>query len=534
MADALWWQRGIIYQIYPRSFQDSNADGIGDLDGIRQRLDYLSGLGVDAVWVSPIYPSPMADFGYDIADYRGIDPIFGTLADFDQLLREVHARGLKLILDFVPNHTSDQHPWFLDSRSSRQSPKRNWYIWRDPAPDGGPPNNWLANFGGSGWEFDAKTGQYFYHAFLTQQPDLNWRNPEVRHAMYDALRFWLDRGVDGFRVDVLWLLIKDEQFRDNPQNPMWQAHQAGIERLVQRYSADQPEIHEVVEEMRAVLDAYADRVLIGEIYLPVVRLVTYYGKDMKGAHLPFNFQLIFAAWNAPEIDRIVAEYEKALPAGGWPNWVLGNHDQKRIATRVGTNEARVAAMLLLTLRGTPTLYYGDELGLENVPIPPDRVQDPWEKNEPGLDLGRDPARTPMPWDASGNAGFTAGTPWLPLNPDHATSNVTALDADPHSILTLYRRLIALRRQLAALHSGTYVKSHAEGDVLAFERRHDQDRSLLVALNFGGSPQRLMLSDEKAGACLLLSTELDRDGEAIHAVLELRPGEGVILELLPRG
>jgi alpha-glucosidase len=534
MADALWWQRGTIYQIYPRSFQDSNTDGIGDLDGIRDRLDYLCGLGVDAVWVSPIYPSPMADFGYDIADYRGVDPIFGTLADFDRLLTEVHARGLKLILDFVPNHTSNQHPWFLESRSSRQSPKRNWYIWRDPAPDGGPPNNWLANFGGSGWEFDAATGQYYYHAFLKQQPDLNWRNPEVRQAMYDALRFWLDRGVDGFRVDVLWLLIKDEQFRDNPVNPAWQAHQPGIERLVQHYSADQPEIHEVVEEMRAVLDTYSDRVLIGEIYLPVVRLVTYYGRDMKGAQLPFNFQLIFAVWKAREIGRIVAEYEAALPAGGWPNWVLGNHDQKRIATRVGPQSARVAAMLLLTLRGTPTLYYGDELGLENVPVPPDRVQDPWEKNEPGLGLGRDPARTPMPWDGSANAGFTEGTPWLPLNADHKTRNVAALSGDPHSLLSLYRRLIALRRERAALHSGSYVASHAEGDVLAFERRHDQDRSLLVALNFAMVPQRLTLPDDAPDARVLLSTELDRNDEAVHAILDLRPAEGVILELFRHG
>ena len=532
MADALWWQRGVIYQIYPRSFQDSNADGIGDLEGIRQRLDYVCGLGVDAVWISPIYRSPMADFGYDVADYCGIDPIFGTLADFDHLLKDVHARRLKLILDFVPNHTSDRHPWFLESRSSRQSPKRDWYLWRDPAPDGGPPNNWLANFGGSGWEFDSGTGQYYYHAFLREQPDLNWRNPEVRRAMYDVLRFWLDRGVDGFRVDVLWLLIKDRQFRDNPPNPLWQANQAGIDRLMQQYSADQPEIQEVVAEMRAVLDTYPDRVLIGEIYLPVERLVTYYGKDMKGAHLPFNFQLIFAAWNAREIARTVAEYEAALPAGGWPNWVLGNHDQKRIATRVGTAAARVAAMLLLTLRGTPTLYYGDELGLENVPIPPDRVQDPWERNEPGLGLGRDPARTPMPWDGSRNAGFTVGTPWLPLNADHVAANVATLTGEPHSMLSLYRRLLALRRGLAALHSGTYGGSHTEGDVLAFERRHDPGRRLMVALNFGRLPQRLRLPHDALDARLLLSTKLDREGEAMHATIDLRPEEGVILDLSP--
>ena len=529
MADTSWWQRGVIYQIYPRSFQDSNGDGIGDLDGIHDRLDYLSALGVDAIWISPIYPSPMVDFGYDVTDYRDVDPMFGTLAAFDRLLSEAHRRGLKVILDFVPNHTSDRHPWFVESRASVRSPKRDWYIWRDPAQDGGPPNNWLAHFGGSGWEFDATTGQYYYHAFLRQQPDLNWRNPEVREAMYDVLRFWMDRGVDGFRVDVLWLLIKDEQFQDNPPNPNWQAHQRGIERQLQRYNADRPETLEVVEEMRAVLDGYADRVLIGEIYLPVERLVAYYGRDMKGAHLPFNFQLLFAAWNAQAIARVVTEYEAALPAGAWPNWVLGNHDRKRIATRVGSAEARVAAMLLLTLRGTPTLYYGDELGLQDVAIASDRVQDPWERNEPGLGLGRDPARTPMPWNDLSNAGFSAGVPWLPLNPDFAVRNLAGLAGDTRSILALYGRLIALRRQRPALHSGAYIAIHTEGDVLAFERRHELDAALLIALNLGSLPQQMPLPAHAGKARLLLSTELDRDGEAIEGGLNLRPCEGLIVE-----
>ncbi|HWL79411.1 MAG TPA: alpha-amylase family glycosyl hydrolase [Roseomonas sp.] len=525
MSDTLWWQHGIVYQIYPRSFQDSNGDGIGDLEGIRRRLDHLLWLGVDALWISPIYPSPMADFGYDIADYCGISPIFGRLEDFDRLLAEAHARGLKVILDFVPNHTSDQHPWFRESRASRDNPKRDWYIWRDPAPDGGPPNNWLANFGGSGWTFDEATGQYYYHAFLKEQPDLNWRNPAVRQAMLDVLRFWLDRGVDGFRVDVIWLLIKDEQFRDNPPNPAWQPHQAGIDRLLQRYSADRPEIHDVVAEMRGVLDAYSARVLIGEIYLPLERLVAYYGRDMRGAHLPFNFQLVFAAWSAQAIARIVAEYEAALPDGGWPNWVLSNHDQKRIATRVGAAGARLAAMLLLTLRGTPTLYYGDELGLENVPIPPDRVQDPWEKNEPGLGFGRDPARTPMPWDASAQAGFTTGQPWLPINPDHATRNVAALAKDERSILMLYRRLIALRQARRALSVGRYEEAHVEGEIFAFRRHAEGEAPLLVALNFGKVPQRVALP---AGARLLLSTGLDRSEVPRDGLLG--PEEGVIVEL----
>jgi alpha-glucosidase len=529
MSKPPWWQRCVVYQIYPRSLQDSNGDGIGDINGILRRLGDLCWLGVEAIWISPIYPSPMADFGYDIADYCGIDPVFGTLAEFDLLLEEAHGRGLKVILDFVPNHTSDRHPWFLESRLSRHGLKRDWYIWRDPAPDGGPPNNWLANFGGSAWSFDAPSGQYYYHAFLEAQPDLNWRNPDVRRAMYGVLRFWLDRGVDGFRVDVLWHLIKDAEFRDNPPNPAWQPHQAGIDRLLQHYSCDRPEIHEVVAEMRAQLDAYEDRLLIGEIYLPVERLVAYYGTELSGAHLPFNFQLIFARWSPRHIAQIVEEYEAALPAAGWPNWVLGNHDQKRIATRVGQAQARIAAMLLLTLRGTPTIYYGDEIGLQNVPIDPAQAQDPWEKNEPGLGLGRDPQRTPMPWDGSEGGGFTIGVPWLPLNADRRTRNVASMAEYRHSILHLYRALIALRGSHLALQAGDYVPLVANETVYAFERRDPAGQRLLVALNFGTAGSSLSLP-EVTSARLLLSTAMTREGEHIHGTLHLDAAEGVVLEL----
>ncbi|HEY2592077.1 MAG TPA: alpha-amylase family glycosyl hydrolase, partial [Steroidobacteraceae bacterium] len=375
---APWWRRGVLYHIYPRSFMDTNGDGIGDLRGIASRLDYLCELGVDALWLSPIYPSPMADFGYDVGDYTSIDPVFGTLEDFDALLAEAHHRGLKLVLDFVPNHTSECHPWFLESRASRASPRRDWYIWRDPASDGGPPNNWLSSFGGSAWRLDPGTAQYYYHAFLEAQPDLNWRNPRVRAAMHDVLRFWLDRGVDGFRVDVLWHLIKDAQFRDNPPNPEYRHGEPPHAQQVMLYSADRPEIHEVVAELRRIVDEYDERVLIGEIYLPIERLVAYYGADLRGAHLPFNFQLIETVWDARGIARMIDQYEAAVPARAWPNWVLGNHDKPRIATRVGVPQARVAAMLLLTLRGMPTMYYGDELGMRNVPIPPELVQDPYE------------------------------------------------------------------------------------------------------------------------------------------------------------
>jgi alpha-glucosidase len=529
MPETTWWKRGVVYQIYPRSFQDTNGDGIGDLKGICRRLDYLEWLGVDAVWISPIYTSPMADFGYDVADYCGIDPIFGTLEDFDELVAQAHARGLRLILDFVPNHTSDRHPWFLESRSSRDNPKRDWYIWRDPAPDGGPPNNWISNFGGSAWEWDEATGQYYYHAFLTEQPDLNWRNPRVRAAMYDVLRFWLKRGVDGFRVDVIWHLIKDAAFRDNPPNPAYRATQAEINRSLQVHSADQPEVHEVVAEMRRVLEEFPERVLIGEIYLPLERLVAYYGKDLSGAHLPFNFQLIHTAWNAREIASLVNEYEAALPQGGWPNWVLGNHDQPRIGARVGTAQGRVAAMLLLTLRGTPTLYYGDEIGIGKVEIPPDAVQDPWEKNEPGLGLGRDPERTPMHWDASPNGGFSTGRPWLPLDPSFETCNVEGMRNDPGSILTLYRELIAARKRHLALSVGRYKPVGIEGHVFAFEREHKDER-VLVALNLGPEPAALTLPGDASRGQVLLSTHLDRKDEAVGSELRLRGDEGVIVAL----
>jgi alpha-glucosidase len=467
----------------------------------------------------------MADFGYDVSDYRAIDPVFGDLAGFDALLADVHARGLRLVLDFVPNHTSDRHPWFVESRASRSSPRRDWYLWRDPAPDGGPPNNWLSNFGGSAWEWDAKTGQYYYHAFLAEQPDLNWRNPAVRAAMADVLRFWLDRGVDGFRVDVLWHLMKDPLWRDDPPNPAWSGgRESG--RLLAVHSADHADVHGVVSELRAVLDEYDDRVLIGELYLPIERLVAYYGEPASGAHLPFNFHLILTPWRAEAIARLVVEYESALPAHGWPNWVLGNHDQQRIAARVGERQARVAAMLLLTLRGTPTLYYGDEIGLPAVPIPPDRVQDPWERNEPGLGLGRDPARTPMQWDASPSAGFTTGEPWLPLSTDWRERNVAALDRDPRSILALHRRLLALRRASHALLSGSWRLLAAEGDLLAYERAAGDER-LVVALNLGSRPRVFEPPGSRAAGRVALSTALDRD-DAVTGALRLRPDEGVVV------
>jgi len=522
----LWRQRGIIYQIYPRSYQDSNGDGIGDLRGIAQRLDYLRWLGVDAIWLSPIYPSPMADFGYDVSDYTGVHPMFGDVAALDALVQDAHARDLKVLLDWVPNHTSDQHPWFVESRSSRDNPKRDWYIWRDPAPNGGPPNNWLSVFGGSAWTYEPRTRQYYYHAFLPEQPDLNWRNPDVQQAMLNTLRFWLDRGIDGFRVDVMWHLIKDELLRDNPPNPQPEPGNP-YTALLPVFTTDRPEVHRLVGMMRQMLDEYPERVLIGEIYLPVERLVAYYGAEAPGAHLPFNFQLVTEPWNARGIAAYIERYESLLPPGGWPNWVLGNHDRPRIASRVGAAQARVGAILLLTLRGTPTMYYGDEIGMHDVPIPPDRERDPVAHTRPGH--GRDPERTPMQWDAGPHAGFTTGEPWLPIADDYRAVNVAVEREAPDSMLALYHRLIALRQAEPALEAGAYTPVAARGDVLAYLRTAGERRFLIV-LNLGHEPAALDLPDAGMHGRVAVATHRQREDTAISGRIELRGDEGIVARL----
>jgi len=513
--DAPWWRTGIIYQIYPRSFQDSDGDGIGDLAGIERRLDHLVDLGVDAIWISPVFPSPMADFGYDISDYTGIDPLFGTMADFDRLVGAVHGRGLRLLLDFVPSHTSDRHPWFRASRSSRDDPYRDWYVWKDPAADGGPPNNWISEFSGPAWTRDAASGQYYLNIYLPQQPALNWRNPAVQAAMLDVLRFWFDRGVDGFRVDAVEHLAPDHLLRDNPANPDWNPGMSPADSLLRQFSAHQPDGHLMVNAMRRVADAYPGRVLVGEAYGSLEQVMRYYGRRGDGFHLPFNFALITAPWDPHHIADFAARYEAALPPGAWPNWVLGNHDRSRIASRAGPAQARVAAMLLLTLRGTPTIYQGDELGLTDGRVPPEAVQDPWEKRVPGLGLGRDPVRLPLPWTDGPGRGFTTGTPWLPLAPG---PSVAAQRADPASMLALHRRLIALRGAEPALALGSYRGLGVTEDVLIYERAH-AGRRLIVALNFASAPR-----DSSVTGRLLLSTlpgRRDWDGR-------LGPDEGVVL------
>ena len=534
-----WWQTGVVYQIYPRSFQDTNRDGIGDLNGIARRLDYLVALGVQALWISPFYPSPMKDFGYDVSDYTGVDPIFGTVDDFDRLVAAAHARDLQVIIDWVPNHTSDQHPWFRASRSSRSDPRRDWYIWRDARPDGSPPNNWLASFGGPAWTWDPQTGQYYLHSFLAEQPDLNWRNRSVRQAMFETLSFWLDRGVDGFRIDVAHAVMKDPELRDNPPADPADRHfhkdMGEYGRQLHLYDRAHPDAHGVYREVRRLLEAHSahrPRVSIGEIHLyDLEDWVKWYGADLDELHMPFNFSLLNTPWTANAVRRTVDAMEAALPPGAWPNWVLGNHDEHRVASRLGAAAARSAMLLLLTLRGTPTLYYGDELGMEDVRIPPDQVQDPWGKNVPGLELGRDPERTPMQWDATRNAGFTDPDtrPWLPVAGDSAARNVEAQKGQPGTMLELTRALLAVRRGHPALHRGSYrpVEGAPEG-TFVFLRTHGADR-VLVAVNFGTNRQVVHIAGQ-AGR-VLASTH---PGAAIERPdrYQLRPHEGVALELLP--
>jgi alpha-glucosidase len=518
-----WWRRGVVYQVYPRSFMDTNGDGVGDLNGITAKLPYLQDLGVDAVWISPFYPSPMADFGYDVTDHTAVDPLFGTLEDFDKLVAEAHRRDVRVLVDFVPNHTSDRHPWFQDARSTKDSPRRDWYLWTDPPSGGGPPNNWRSVFGGPAWTLDGPTGQYYYHAYLPEQPDVNWRNPEVRQAQSDVMRFWLERGVDGFRVDACRQLIKDDQLRDNPPNPAYHPGLPPYDALLPLYSADRPETPGVLAELRQVLDAHhPDGLLIAEVYAPIERLMRYY----LGAHLPSNMHLISVPYAADSIAALIARYEAALPPDAWPNWVLGNHDRSRIATRVGPAQVRVAAMLLLTLRGTPMLYYGDEIGLPDVPVPPHLVRDPFERRVPGVGVGRDPARGPMRWSPDPNAGFCPphSSPWLPVPDGAEWPNVTAQQDDPGSVLALYRDLIALRRAEPALSTGDFTLLGADAGVLSYLRR-SHDRTIMVGLNLTDEPR-----DLPATGTILLGTRPGREGERLTGMVRLRADEGVLVNV----
>lgn len=489
-----WWQEAVFYQIYPRSFMDSNGDGIGDLPGITSKLDYLSGtLGVDALWISPFYPSPMADFGYDVADYTDVDPMFGTLADFDALVEGAHERDMKVIIDWVPNHSSSRHPWFLESRSSRDNPKRDWYVWKDPAPDGSAPNNWISVFSGPAWTFDEHTGQYYLHTFLAEQPDINWRNDETRAAMLDTLRFWLRRGVDGFRLDACHFAMKDPLYRSNPvlDVPRHGYKDMGdYDSLDHVHDRGHPDIHDLFREVRAVLDGFSaeqPRFSVGEIHLEGEEWASYYG-DGDELHMPYHFGMLHGDWTASWARQVVETQEAVLPQGAWPNYVLGNHDEIRIATRYGDRRARLATLMLLTLRGTPTLYYGDELGMVQADIPTDQQQDPWGRRQPGL--GRDGCRTPMQWTPGKSAGFTTGRPWLATVDPDGTRNFQAQLGDPDSMLSLTRRLIEVRKGSQALRSGSYEAIEGLPETVFAYRRRAGGETVRVYLNFSDEPVRL--------------------------------------------
>ncbi len=552
--DTSWWQEGIVYQIYPRSFMDADGDGIGDLKGVISRLDYLNdgtpdSLGIDAIWFSPFYPSPMFDFGYDISDYKDIDPSYGTMADFDRLLVEAHKRGIKIILDFVPNHTSHLHPWFIESRSSRTNPKRDWYIWKEPSrplkrryadgdrpPRRYRPNNWQSIFGGPAWEWDEKTQEYYYHHWLIEQTDVNWRNPELRRAMYDQMKFWLDKGVDGFRLDVINFIFKDERLRSNPYCIGRRPYD------MQRHLYDKdllPENMDVVREMRRLVDSYGDRgdrMLVGEISNDDPSLpARYYGDGRDGLNLSFYFHFANQPFCAERFSAAVATWEAALPKGAWPVYFLSNHDRMRHVGRHGTRDAartlgraQVAALLLLTVRGTPFLYYGEEIGMNNLPIKKKDLKDPVGIRYWPIPVGRDAARTPMQWDDSTSAGFSAGSStWLPVNPDHRTVNVAAQTDDPASLLSFYRNVIWKRKGSAALTRGTIeILPGTPRGILAYVREHEGDRCLVV-LNFTDTSIDFM-PKAPGGWDVLVSNRRDPGDRLSSATWHIKPLEATLL------
>lgn len=486
-----WWQNAVFYEIYPRSFADTNNDGIGDLNGITSKLDYLKSLGVDAIWITPCYPSPQVDFGYDVSDYENIDPMYGTLKDFDRLTSEAQKRGIRVMMDFVMNHTSDQHPWFKESRSSRTNPKRDWYIWRDGNGPNQPPNNWVSTFGGSAWKFDPATGQWYYHFFYPQQPDLNWRNPDVEKAMFDVTRWWYNRGVAGFRLDAVDTLFEDPKLHDNPVLRGKNAY--GDPNMVNQYNTKLPELHDVLQRLRQVADEH-DAVLIGETWTKdVAELKQYYGEHKSELQMPMDF--LFA-----RVDKLSpAEFRKQIAGvngAGWPVYVLSNHDIVRAYVRYGDgihNDAiaKVMAGLYLTLRGTPIMYYGEEIGMtNNDPKRKEDVKDPIGRVGWPKEIGRDGERTPMQWNDDANAGFTKGKPWLPVPPSYKTYNVATESSDPDSILNFYKRVLELRHTEPALLDGDYAGlNENDPNVLSYLRSY-KNEAVLVVLNMSGSQQNV--------------------------------------------
>jgi alpha-glucosidase len=532
-----WKDVNAVYQIYPRSFQDSNGDGVGDLRGVISRLDYLKGgegaLGVDAIWFSPLFPSPMADFGYDVSNYCDIDPLFGTLDDFKELLAGAHARGIKVMIDFVPNHTSHEHPWFRESKASRDNPKREYYTWADPKPDGSAPNNWLSIFGGSAWEWDETTGQYYLHTFLKEQPDLNWRNPAVRQEMQSILRFWFDMGVDGIRADAVRWVSKDEHYRDDPKNPAFtDAPNADpFASLLHVQSRFGPHLFEYLRELTDVVEQYPDKIMIFEDYPDGVftsrdQYLGFYGVNPR-VSMPFNFEGIGREFSAPSFRHFITEFQGFLDVDQHtPVYCFGNHDQPRLVSRVGERQARLVAVLQTTLPGLPVVYYGDELGMKNGIIRPSEEQDPLNVIKPGLNQGRDPERTPMQWSADEYAGFSTVKPWLPIAGQHEKVNVATLSQKNDSFLALYTWLLDFRARSDVLkHGGYQTLDSSNPHVFSFVRMHGNEQ-LLVVLNF--SNRRRSYAVPPGSHVLISSQQANPAKISRKHVLKLHPYEAVIV------
>jgi alpha-glucosidase len=533
MKQQEWLQGAVIYQIYPRSFKDAKGTGIGNIQGIIEKLDYLGGnpdsLGITAIWISPIYVSPMADFGYDVADYCDVDPIFGNLQDVKTLLIEAHKRRIKVILDFVPNHSSDEHPWFKESKADLTNNKRDWYVWRDAKADGSPPNNWLGVFGGSSWEFSKVTNQYYLHSFLVKQPDLNWDNPDLREAMKSAMRFWLDLGVDGFRVDAVDWMSKDPDMRDDPvdKNAINKVIDHDHESLLHKYSRDGPHLFDRLNEMTDVLNEYEDRFMITEAHPETHDKIAGYLQYYQGVNpllsAPFNFEGIYLPWHASKFRTFVDSFQAAMKPDYTPIYTLGNHDESRVASRIGVTAARTAAMMLFTLPGMAFMYYGEELGMTDTVIAKEDVQDPFT----GKNNGRDPQRTPMQWDTSEHAGFTTARPWLPLPDEYQKTNVASETLSEHSFLSLYKQLIAYRSKSSVLRFGNYKAVDLNKDVFGYTRSYDGE-TLLVLLNFASQERSVTLP--KTSGTIHLSTSHGRAEKSFSDQITLQANEGLVIEL----
>lgn len=533
LEELKWWQKGVVYQIYPKSFQDNNNDGYGDFEGVISKLDHLNdgtekSLGIDAIWFSPFFPSPQYDSGYDISDYRGIDPIFGNMEDFEKLTSEAHKRGIKIILDFVGNHSSDEHPWFIESRSSKTNPKADWYYWRDAKPDGSPPNNWFSVFGGAAWTFDETRQQYYLHEFTYKQPDLNWRNPEVKEAMFDIFRFWVSKGVDGFRLDAIAMIMKN---KDMPDEKIWDPEHPDFGHQEHNYDTNDPDIHPVLRELHLVLEEAGEDILtIGEVVVPAEDWAKYFGNPVDGKELdmPYYFDLMGVQWNADSLRSVIEKQERLTRGIGWPNYVLSNHDSPRIASKFGRENIRIAAMVLLMVRGTPTVYYGDELGMDDTEVPVERWTDPQAKKDHS-NFCRDYCRTPMQWNISKDAGFSTvddKTLWLPVADNYRQFNVEILEKNPRSILYLYRKLLWLRKKTPALHGGDYETLRLQPlNVYAFKRTSDTE-SYTVLINPTEDSQLVELGD--ISGRVVLATGLDRE-ESVRGRVMVRAKEGLIIK-----